>query len=160
VNPVVAGAVPPPCHGRREVTTLAADPRSVHAARDYVTSVLHAWGLDGLASDVALVASELVTNAVEASGSPVQLALFCRAGWVVVAVADSSPGHPVRACTAPGAESGRGLAVVEELSGRWGWRPVTWPGMAKVVWAGWKITPNVSLADAASQKGGDPVPGT
>jgi hypothetical protein len=63
---------------------------------------------------------------------------------VLVAVADASLRAPVRLNLAPDAEGGRGLALVEALSSRWGWYPVHPPtaaGLVKVVWADWRLPP-------------------
>lgn len=54
-------------------------------------------------------------------------------GGVLIEVADASKSPPVRRGVAgEWSENGRGLAVVEALSARWGWRPEPW---GKVVWA-------------------------
>jgi len=60
-----------------------------------------------------------------------------------------------RGCVINLPPGGRGLLVAEALPARWGWHPVAWPGLTKVVWAEWPIseTPDVSRADAASRKG-------
>jgi hypothetical protein len=44
---------------------------------------------------------------------------------------------PLRLLADGDAVGGRGLAVVEALSSRWGWHPVSRPGLVKVVWAEW-----------------------
>lgn len=137
------------------VIKLPPEARSVPSARAHLTRVLHDWGLDPLADDAALVVSELVTNAVEASARPLHVCLSAGPGWLVVAVADDGRCYPVRACPDGDAAGGRGLLVVEALSARWGWHPVVLPGLAKVVWAEWIFqTPQVSRADAASREGG------
>jgi anti-sigma regulatory factor (Ser/Thr protein kinase) len=145
------------------VIKLPPEARSVPTARAHATQVLQGWGLSELAEDAALVVSELVTNAVRASASTLHLSLSAGPGWLVVAVADAGQGCPVRYCLGNGAESGRGLRVVEALSARWGWHPVVLPGLTKVVWAEWIFqtqTPDVSRADAASRNGGEPLQGT
>jgi hypothetical protein len=43
---------------------LAIGPESAKAARDFTKAILREWGLDGLAQEAALIASELVTNAI------------------------------------------------------------------------------------------------
>lgn len=77
---------------------------------------------------VELLASELVTNAVLASQalhtdrpSPVYAWLRADGDQVTVAVWDASPELPVREADVPAdAEGGRGLALVEAMSKRWG----------------------------------------
>jgi anti-sigma regulatory factor (Ser/Thr protein kinase) len=102
------------------------------------------WGLGRrLAGDVVLVTSELVTNAVQASmrlavPAPVHLAVSTGGGWwLVVAVADASPAVPLRLPPDGDRIGGRGLALVEAFSGRWGWHHVSCRGLMKAVWAEW-----------------------
>lgn len=56
-----------------------------------------------------------------------------------LAVADVSPRPPVRLDLEADAEGGRGLALVEALSSRWGWHPASITGLKKVVWAEWRL---------------------
>jgi anti-sigma regulatory factor (Ser/Thr protein kinase) len=87
--------------------------------------VLHEWGLRDLADDAALVLSELITNAVDASmvlpGRPrVALRLMADKKSLVIEVWDHSPlDLEVREASADD-ECGRGLAVVAALSACWG----------------------------------------
>ena len=161
VLPVHHGRAADRCRGC--VIKLPPEARSVPTARAHVTQLLQGWGLGEQTEDTALVASELVTNAVRASASTLHLSLSAGPGWLVLAVADAGRGYPVRYCLGNGVESGRGLQVVDALSERWGWHPVVLPGLTKVVWAERTFqtqTPDVSRADAASRDGGEPVPGT
>src|SRR5689334_11560391 len=48
---------------------LGALPTAVPCARLHTTLVLHEWGLDAFSDAAELVASELITNAIQASGS-------------------------------------------------------------------------------------------
>ena len=114
-------------------------PTAVACARAHASAVLHEWGLDMLADDTALVVSELITNAYQASvvlpGRP-PIALRLRDGHrsVVIEAWDHSPadpgpsGHPD-----PEAEIGRGLAIVAALAHRWGVERLGY--RCKVVWA-------------------------
>ncbi|MFI9276127.1 ATP-binding protein [Kitasatospora sp. NPDC052896] len=69
--------------------TLAPRYEAVRTARDFVRTTLLRWGLDDLFDDVALVASELVTNALRhAIGAPTPAD--------AVAGAAGSTGCPVR----------------------------------------------------------------
>jgi anti-sigma regulatory factor (Ser/Thr protein kinase) len=92
-----------------------------------------------------VVVSELVTNAVTASAelrpavAPVLVWLGSDSRRVLVAVADASPQLPMRLNLEPDADGGRGLALVEAFSSRWGWHPVTMAGLVKVVWAEWRL---------------------
>jgi len=115
----------------------------------HAKQVLWEWGLGELADPGELIISELVTNGVRASegltGSryagrwtpgrpPVRLWLHGRQQSFAIQVWDASNQLPAPQPADPGAESGRGLLLVESLSGAWGsYRPPK-PG-GKVVWA-------------------------
>jgi hypothetical protein len=58
---------------------------------------------------------------------------------VLAAVADASQRGPARLGLDPGTEGGRGLALVEAFSSRWGWHATTTAGLVKVVWAEWRL---------------------
>ena len=93
--------------------------------------------------------SELVTNAVTASAelqpgvAPVMVWLGSDSHHVLVAVADTSRQPPMRLNLEADADGGRGLALVEAFSSRWGWHPVTMTGLVKVVWAEWRLPSRV-----------------
>ncbi|MFE3459917.1 ATP-binding protein [Nocardiopsis aegyptia] len=116
---------------------------SVRAAREFVAETVAEWGLPGVAEDLRLVTSELVGNAcrhaVPAGADPggvrvlVQVRLLRDRSAVACAVADSSPGAPMKVDAHHFAESGRGLGLVSAFSREWGWNQV--PGFGKVVWA-------------------------
>jgi anti-sigma regulatory factor (Ser/Thr protein kinase) len=102
---------------------------SVPVARRQARLAVLSWGFGrDFAAVVELVASELVTNAVLASqalntdpSSPICAWLRADGGQVTVAVWDASPELPVREADVPvDAEGGRGLALVEAVSERWG----------------------------------------
>ncbi|HEV2253396.1 MAG TPA: ATP-binding protein [Streptosporangiaceae bacterium] len=101
-----------------------------------------------------MVVSELVTNSVAASAE-LRLAAATVLVWlgsdsrcVLLAVADASPKPPVRLSLEPEAEGGRGLALVETLSSRWGWHLVSIAGLMKVVWAEWRLPSGVGQRSA------------
>jgi anti-sigma regulatory factor (Ser/Thr protein kinase) len=117
-------------------------PHAPAAARDFVRATLGAWGVGELVDDVAVVASELVTNALRyglagsqptLSRQPVLLGLLRQGRTVLCAVFD--PGTEVPVVKEPDyfSESGRGLHVMESLSDAWGWTPPDLSG--KAVWA-------------------------
>lgn len=125
---------------------LAARPAAVSQARHYAKDALWDLGLKEFIEPVELVVSELVTNAVRASGGLEEL--HPRAGavpavrlWLVidecgifVFVWDADAAMPRLQEQQPGAMSGRGLFIVETLSVAWGAVAVpNKPG--KVVWA-------------------------
>ncbi|WP_344327619.1 ATP-binding protein [Kitasatospora putterlickiae] len=133
--------------------TLAPRYEAVRTARDFARSSLQRWGLGELFDDVALVASELVTNALRhaigacptavddydfptspaaESRLPIRISLVHRAPQVVCAVSDPSSIGPVAREADFVAESGRGLHLVDSFSRSWGWHPL---GGGKIVWA-------------------------
>ncbi len=111
-------------------------------ARAHATQVLWEWGISGLADTVALIVSELVTNAVEASRAmaggpfPVRYWLLSDRKQVLIVVWDASPLPPTRLDPADDVENGRGLMLVDALSARWGWYAAPWDAIeGKAVWA-------------------------
>lgn len=76
--------------------TVAASPAAVGIARDYVSRTLRSWGLAHAAPDAALIADELVSNAVAASppGSSIRLGLGYRPPGVVLGVWDPTDDQP------------------------------------------------------------------
>ncbi|MHB9861228.1 ATP-binding protein [Streptomyces sp. YIM S03343] len=112
---------------------LPRTPESVPLARGIVREVLQAWELTAITDDVALVVTELAANAVQHTRANVmRLTLRRIPGGVRVAVIDKSRGRPVRKTLGPGAENGRGLALVAEISHAWGVDELPW---GKRVWA-------------------------
>ena len=137
---------PPP--GDRLATAsceLPPHPEAVSQARRFARQTLTGWGMENLADDVALVVSELVTNAlrhgVAAAGAPaaadgaptVRLGLARWSSRLVCSVRDPSSTGPAPKSPGFTAESGRGLHLVASCTETWGWHPLT--GAGKVVWA-------------------------
>lgn len=123
------------CAGDRLV--LVAAPVSVSRARAFTAATLRSLGALDVLDDALLVSSELVTNAVRATGRmaeqrmAVQLRVAGRS--LYVEVWDSAPGVPRANHADPDAEEGRGLCLVAALAARWGTcRP---RAGGKVVWA-------------------------
>lgn len=136
-----------PIHGRREdglanaddrrsaprqVIDLDSDLRSPAAARAATAKVVTSMHLEALSDDLALVVSELVTNAVRHAQPPVRLEIQADDSRVTVAVADGSPGTPNQRTQTSDAEGGRGMFLVDLLADETGCRPHP-PG--KTVWA-------------------------
>jgi anti-sigma regulatory factor (Ser/Thr protein kinase) len=147
----VGMAVPPSHHGHdlarwslRNALPLGALEGAVPSARAHVRQLLWEWSRAELSQDAGVVISELVTNAVRASAelrpavAPILVWLGSDARCVLAAVADASPHPPARLDLDPDAEGGRGLALVEAFSNRWGWHRTTTAGLVKVVWAEWR----------------------
>ncbi|MEV4331528.1 ATP-binding protein [Streptomyces sp. NPDC049597] len=122
---------------------------AVRGARRFTRSTLGQWDLDHRFDDVALVVSELVTNALrhalpsdpaprESAGEPpVRLHLMRWTGRLVCAVRDPSHDGPTARQSEEdfSAESGRGLFLVDSFSDGWGWHPLAGSLRGKVVWA-------------------------
>jgi anti-sigma regulatory factor (Ser/Thr protein kinase) len=108
-------------------------PKAASQARAFVRHRLTELGFSKLVDDGALIAAELVTNAVrEAPNGPVLLSLRLSAGRPVIEVRDRSPVLPVIQDADFVSESGRGLHIVGALAAELGWRRI---GRGKVVWA-------------------------
>jgi hypothetical protein len=149
------------CFPRLAQRTPGMDPKSVSTARDFCLSTMRRWGVQDRSDDVAVVVSELLTNALRhgvpqtqtqlpdqaqaqpraqaragtpaPSRWPVRLGLVQPGHFVLCAVADPSPRLPEPKEPDYLAESGRGLHVISALSDRWGCTAPTEAG--KVVWA-------------------------
>lgn len=139
--------------------TLPARYEAVSGARKFTRTTLNGWGLGERFDDVALVVSELVTNALRHAlpgdnapnpqDPPVRLHLMRWSSRLVCAVRDPSQESPIASEAPDSAESGRGLFLVESFSDSWGWHPSPAPdavgpdGSAtcgKVVWALFRLS--------------------
>jgi hypothetical protein len=127
-----------------EIATPASgvDASRIRAARDFTISTLQRWGVAERREDVAVVVSELLTNAlrhaVPASGHartgwPIRLGLLQPGRGVMCAVADPSRVEPVLQQPEHLGETGRGLHVIAALSDQWGCTIPT--DLGKVMWA-------------------------
>ncbi|AGP57425.1 ATP-binding protein [Streptomyces rapamycinicus] len=115
---------------------------SVGIARLSVAATLRAWGLEDLVDDARLIASELATNAIRHATrhipDPEQRGCFRLKverpsdHLVRISTFDRSRSVPRVVQSTETAESGRGMAVVEAISSRWGIDPKPW---GKGVWA-------------------------
>jgi hypothetical protein len=137
-DPASTGPVTLP---RVATRTLGPDTGSVRTARDFTVVTLQRWGIAERSQDIAIVVSELLTNAmrhaVPGSGDsrprrPIRLGLLQPGSCVLCAVADPSRAAPVLQARGSFAETGRGLQIIRALSDQWGFAPSD-PG--KVVWA-------------------------
>ena len=128
---------------------LGSLPTAAPCARLHTMLVLWEWDLGALAQTAALIVSELVTNAVQASAGiidsrfagtwapgtpPVRMWLSADEYRLVIQVWDGNDRPPVPQPVEPEADSGRGLLLVGSLSVEWGcYEPENCSG--KVVWA-------------------------
>jgi anti-sigma regulatory factor (Ser/Thr protein kinase) len=121
--------------GGTEVIHLGADADAPARGRHAVTEVLAGWGCaESAREDLALVVSELVTNAVVHGAEPIVVTVVRAPERVRVEVTDGlSDASPHNNRASPDAETGRGLSVVTRLACAWGWRAT--PGRGKTVWA-------------------------
>lgn len=118
---------------------FAALTSAIPCARVHVRLVAREWGLADRADTAELLVSELMTNALRASGRlttlgppVVELWLACDQVSLLIQVGDGDEKMPVRRDAGPDAESGRGLLLVHSLSKDWGtYRTAS----GKVVWA-------------------------
>ncbi|WP_407550849.1 ATP-binding protein [Streptomyces sp. Pv4-95] len=125
--------------------TLPPRYESVGGARKFTRDTLHGWELDELFDGVALVVSELVTNALRHAilaaperaddTPPARLHLMRWSSRLICAVRDPSDCSPVAGEADEAAESGRGLYLVEAFSDSWGWQPLSGAAPGKIVWA-------------------------
>lgn len=103
--------------------------------RAHVGAVLTIWQMRGLRDVAELVVSELVTNVVVASTEPdgktpryfdgvlpvYQVGLFSDRAELLIEVFDIVPGLPTLRNASPNDAHGRGLSLVEAMTGgRWG----------------------------------------
>jgi anti-sigma regulatory factor (Ser/Thr protein kinase) len=130
--------------------TPGADAGSVGAARDFTVATLQRWGVAERSEDIAIVMSEMLTNALQhalpGSGDirprwPIRIGLLQPGSYVLCAVADPSEAAPVPKTEDSLAEGGRGLHIICALSDKWGYTPRA--DMGKVVWAAFstRLTP-------------------
>ncbi|MFG1810047.1 ATP-binding protein [Streptomyces sp. NPDC049040] len=113
-------------------------PRSVDRARRLLARHLEAWSLGHLADAAELVVSELLTNSVRHAREPRGHVIGTRFErlrcGVRIEVHDAGVDKPERREASADAESGRGLALVDVITGgRWGVNDRD--GVGKVVWA-------------------------
>ena len=102
--------------------TLPATPGAVTDARRFAADWLRGRvdPDDTLVDDVELIVSELVTNAVQAHSTTVEITLTYEGGGVHIAVTDDGAGRPERQHPGPHDVHGRGLRIVDTVSARWG----------------------------------------
>jgi hypothetical protein len=123
-------------------------PSSVRSARLFVVDQLQEWRFDDLVDRVALLTSELATNAVIHTGQPYSVSVARRGPTVRVEVADRdrhlpslielpADGVPAHRSQHDGHERDSerlfsGLGIVEATASAWGSEVV--PGDGKIVW--------------------------
>lgn len=89
-------------------------------ARRFVGACLYDWGVQVEDDDVVLMVSELITNACRHARTESTVHLVVTDGCLRVEVTDGSR-EPVQVREhSSGAETGRGLRIVDSLARRWG----------------------------------------
>jgi DNA-binding NarL/FixJ family response regulator len=114
-----------------ESVHLPQELESAAQARRFVKQVLTDWSRAAAIEDAALLATELVTNAVVHARSAVELRLRQLSDRVRVEVADTGGGALQLREPDPDAFDGRGLLLVQTLALAWG---TSSDGGGKVVW--------------------------
>jgi GAF domain-containing protein/anti-sigma regulatory factor (Ser/Thr protein kinase) len=107
------------------------DYADVATARRWAVEQLELRGLEALSDSVALVVSELVTNAMRYGSTPRSLQLRRGPHGVLIEVADADRSLPRLRQAALDDEGGRGLLLVDSIVSGWSIRPA---GVGKVVW--------------------------
>lgn len=155
-------ATPNPGNTDRQArVSLPPVPESARAAREFTTATLARWHLDTLISDATLIASELVTNAINhgtpdgTPTAPVELTWSYQASRLICVITDQAAAAPVVAAENLDAESGHGLQIVAALAAAWGW---TMLGTGeKAVWAALDLPPGAIAGPGLSGAGATPV---
>jgi anti-sigma regulatory factor (Ser/Thr protein kinase) len=101
--------------------------RARRLAREQLAPICAPDALD----TIALLVTELVTNAILHARTPLQLLIETRPGHVRLCVEDTSDRQPELRSYASDAVTGRGLALVETLASSWG---VEATPNGKIVW--------------------------
>ncbi|HVB07018.1 MAG TPA: ATP-binding protein [Acidimicrobiales bacterium] len=104
-------------------------PRARHFAEKSLVGLPEAFvGL------VALMVSELATNALRHGATPFDVRIDAADDGVAVEVSDNGTGGAVRRSPVSSDPTGRGLQVVDALADEWGVRPAAIPGWRNTVW--------------------------
>jgi anti-sigma regulatory factor (Ser/Thr protein kinase) len=111
---------------------LPAEPSSAAAARHSLAAYCRDHGVPTqLTDDALLVISELVTNAVLHAGTPTMAWAEYEPGSITVAVVDGSSSLPALLAPSERRESGRGVAIIDELGATWG---LIRTSLGKIIW--------------------------
>lgn len=117
---------------RTEVRTFPADQVSARSARHFAVERSRAFGASiDTADTIALLTSELVTNAVIHARTDVHLSVVRRDGRIRVCVSDENTRMPTPAVAPIDATSGRGLLLVQSAAAAWG---VETTSEGKTIW--------------------------
>jgi hypothetical protein len=136
---------------------LGPEPASAACARRLTRDTLARWDMQHLTDDAQAIASELAANAIAAAipthgtRPAIIFAIHHRAPELRIIIWDNGPGTPQSADPADDAETGRGLTIIERLTGRnWGWWPTPQSG-GKVVWGALRVATDDPRGDARNR---------
>jgi anti-sigma regulatory factor (Ser/Thr protein kinase) len=123
---------------RASTLRFAPLPTAIACARLHAVNMLYEGGLRDMADDAALIVSELMTNALNASvvladRPPIALGLRASRERLIIEAWDHSRLDATPASADSDEENGRGLAIVAALSKRWGSQHFA--HNLKVIWA-------------------------
>jgi anti-sigma regulatory factor (Ser/Thr protein kinase) len=99
---------------------LPAQPISVREGRRFLRHTLQDWRCEALTDTACLLASELLSNSVRHACDPLRLRLRRTRDELHIEVCDGSPVLPRARTAGPDEESGRGLALLDQLASTWG----------------------------------------
>jgi anti-anti-sigma regulatory factor/anti-sigma regulatory factor (Ser/Thr protein kinase) len=132
----VAAAQDTPAPARLR-TPLPPTVEALPTARRIIRDACHAWNLPHLIDDAELIITEIVANAVQHAGGPVDILLTRRNRHLHMSVRDRSHEPPLRSIPDP--ESllgGRGLLLLDAIAAGWGTAETA---EGKAVWATLRI---------------------
>jgi anti-sigma regulatory factor (Ser/Thr protein kinase) len=157
--------LPGPEPARAAVLAAAPGPFLPHRARELALVACRGWGLGDVADSAALVADELVTNAVMHAQTFLELHVAAPDGELEIAVHDRDPGfepgwwdrEPEDGSREPRG-AGYGLCLVRLLAARYG--GYQHPDGGKVMWATLATSPHPATTDRtdAARSTGSPAP--
>ncbi|MFD5513682.1 ATP-binding protein [Streptomyces sp. NPDC127051] len=128
---------------------IAAENQEVPRARRLVLAVVRSWNLQLTSEtleELALLCSEIITNAVQHTAGPCTLTVLWTGSRLRVEVTDTAPELPApRDCTL-NAESGRGLMLITSIADDWG---STLTPTGKTVWFEMVPATTVSIEENA-----------
>jgi anti-sigma regulatory factor (Ser/Thr protein kinase) len=110
---------------------LPPEPASATRARTLARERFGTACSDDTLETIALLVTELVTNAILHARTPLLLTVEPRPGYVRISVEDESNDQPTVRRYESDAVTGRGLALVEQLASSWG---VEKTATGKAVW--------------------------
>jgi anti-sigma regulatory factor (Ser/Thr protein kinase) len=105
---------------RRARLAFVARRESVPTARGFAVCTSTSWGYEAMRDDMALLVTELVTNAVLHGAPPITLRVECDGTRLRVSVTDRNSDPAYVRDAGPEDESGRGMRLVQQLARAWG----------------------------------------